>query len=58
MLSDGEYISDIEEGICKFLLWWNLTPALSFISYLWNVITLPWVTNLSYYFEIINLCSI
>lgn len=21
MLSDGEYISDVEEGICEFLLW-------------------------------------
>lgn len=29
-LSDGEYISDGEEGIYTSLLWWDLTPNFSF----------------------------
>lgn len=35
MLSDGEYISDVEEGICTFLLWWNLTTI--FISHFFEI---------------------
>lgn len=32
-LSDGEYISDVEEGIYTSMLWWDLTPHLQ-LSYL------------------------